>query len=788
MIDNYFKTALRFLKQNKLFAGINMFGLSIALAVSFIILLYVINELSYDNCHRNRKRVYRVLNYYPDIKSTGTSAPFVLGTMIKEKFPQVEKAIRIIPLSFTFKTPKGSITETALSTDSDIFDIFTLPLLEDSQKLNPLEAKNSMVISLDLAKKLFGNQNVIGKQIVAQTFSGEQIFTVNGVFENIPENSTFRTECIVNSRWSIDYINKKYSIVNAETSWLQDFWYTWVLLSNNCDIQSLSNQINTISSKKISGRPASIYSFQNLSNVYLGSVVSGIHGNSSSVKVFSALALLITIVAAINYIILSVAISTGRTKEIAIRKAFGSSIMKIRNQFLSESLLMVAMVLPFALLLMFVLMPIAGSLLHTNLHIMNANIIIYIVSFILLIILIGILSGIYTSSYLSKMNVLEIMNNVSYSTKRKYFSRSVLIVLQLIIFCSFMSGALIIRSQYNYMINKDMGFNTKNIILLKLGRDFYGYSSYLNIIKTYPNVINAAGTDDKIPLEGKYSRAAVGIPNSDNKEIQVLVNLMIVDFGFLQTMGMSILQGRDFSEEYGGDISKSVILNETAVRQLGITNPVGKLSGGEMTIGIVKDFNLFSLYTEISPISILIIPGPKEQIAVHYKAGTLASILPLMETEWKKVAPDRPFEYKTIESIVENLYASEKNLNIVVSIFSFLTLIIAAFGLFGLTLFLARSRTREIGIKKVFGSSETNIIISSLHENLILVIIASIASIPTTLYSVSHWLSRFAFRININWWIFVLTFLTAAIVVLLTVYYHSYKMSRINPVHALKYV
>jgi putative ABC transport system permease protein len=788
MINNYFKTALRFLKQNKLFAGINMFGLSIALAVSFIILLYVINELSYDHCHRNRKRVYRVLNYYPDIKSTGTSAPYVLGTMIKEKFPQVEKAVRIIPLDFTFKTPNGSIAETVLSAESDIFDIFTLPLVADSPKLNLLEDKNSMVVSLDLAKKLFGNKNAVGKQIVAETFGGEQIFTVTGVFENIPENSTFRAECIINSRWSIDYINKKYSITNAETSWLQDFWITWVLLSKNCNIQSLSNQINTISAKKISGRPASIYSFQNLSNVYLGSVNSGIHGNSSSVKVFSALAFLITLVAAINYIILSVAISTGRTKEIAIRKAFGSSIEKIRNQFLSESLLMVTMGLPFAFLFMFVSMPIAGSLLHTKLHIMHSNILIYIISYMGLAILIGISSGIYTSSYLSKLNVLDIMNNVSHSSKRKYLSRSALIVLQLMIFCSFMSGALIIRSQYKYVINKDMGFNTKNIILLNLGRDFYGYSSYLNNIKSYPNVINAAGTDEKIPLEGKYSNAAIGLPNFDNKEIEVLVNLMSVDFNFLQTMGMSILDGRDFSEDYGSDIGKSVILNETAVKQLGIPDPVGKLCGGEMTIGIVKDFNLFSLYSEISPISMLVISGPKEQIAVHYKAGTLGSILPLMEAEWKKVAPSRPFEYRTIESLVENLYASEKNLNIVVTIFSFLTLFIAAFGLFGLTLFLARSRTREIGIKKVFGSSENTIIISSLRENFILVIIAVILAIPTTLYFVSQWLSRFAFRININWWIFILTFLTATIVVLLTVFYHSYKMSRINPVNALKYV
>lgn len=788
MLKNYFKTTLRFLKQNKLFAGINLFGLSIALAASFIILLYVINELSYDQCHKNRKRVFRVLNFYPDVKSTASTVPYVLGASIKEKFPQIEKAIRIMPLQLTFKTDNGPITETAISTEPDVFNIFTLPLVEDSPNNNILEDKNSIVISLDLAEKLFGSQNAVGKTIVAATFDGDHPFTVSGIFTNIPENSTFRAECIINSRWSVDYINKKFYITNAETSWGQDFWTTWVLLSKKCDIKSLTKQINTFTSKKVTGRPASIYSFQNLSNVYLGSVNSGIHGNSGSVKIFSALAFLIIVVAAINYIILSVAISTGRTKEIAIRKAFGASVEKIKNQFLSESLLLVGIGLPVALILMFVLMPISGNLLHTQLHIMKSNIIIYIISYLVLVVIIGVASGFYTSTYLSNLNVLDIMNNVSHSAKRKYFSRSFLIVLQLVIFCSFMSGALLIHSQYKYAINKDMGFYTKDILLINLGRDFYGYSSYLNTIKSNPNVILAAGTNESIPLEGKYSMAMVQLPNFENKEELVMVNLMSVDFNFLKTMGISIVEGRDFSEEYGSDTGKSAIMNEMAVKQLGITDPVGKIVGGEMTIGIVKDFNLFSIYSDISPISMLRMDGPKRQIAVHYKPGALGSILPMLEAELKKIAPDRALQYTTIEAIIENLYASEKNLNIIVSIFAFLTLIIAAFGLFGLTLYLSRSRTREIGIKKVFGSSENMIVFSFLRENFILVFIATALSVPVTIHFISQWLDRFAFKISIDWWVFVLAFLSATIVVLLTVLYHSIKMSHINPVNALKYV
>src|SRR5664280_190697 len=407
MFKNYFQTALRFLKQNKLFAGINLFGLSIALASSFLILLYVINELSYDHCHKNRDRVFRVLNFYPDIKITGPASPYVLGTTLKEKFPQIEKTIRIMPLSLTFKTDKGSIAETAISTDSEVFNLFTMHLVEGSIKSNLLEDKTSIVISQDLARKLFGTQNAVGEKIIATTFDGDQPFTVKGVFENIPENSTFRAQCLINSRWSVDYINKKYYIKNAATSWGQDLWLTWVLLSKKCDIKSLSKQINAYTAKKTSGRPASVYSFQNLSDVYLGSAEikgSEVQGNISSVRILSALAFLILVVAAINYIILSTAISTGRTKEICVRKAFGASVDKIKNQFLSESLLLVSFVFPTALLLMWLTLPIAGNLFHTQLHIMQSNIIVYIFSYLSLVIIIGIASGFYTSSYLSRLN------------------------------------------------------------------------------------------------------------------------------------------------------------------------------------------------------------------------------------------------------------------------------------------------------------------------------------------------------------------------------------------------
>ena len=789
MLRNYLQTALRFLNQNKLFAGINLIGLSISLAVSFIILLYVINELSYDRIHKNRESVYRIKNFYADTKSINYSVPYILTSALKENFPQIEKAISVMNVPLTFKTDKSSFNENAISTDSEVFDIFTLPLIDGQLSTNLLSDKYSIVISRELAGKLFGSQNPVGRQVLANIIDGDHLFTVESVFENIPENSTFRAQCFINSKWSTESINKKFGIKNAETSWMYDLWTTWVLISKKNDIKLLNAQLGTFGNTNIKGRPESVYSLQNLSDVYLGSDDKGgsvIRGNTTSLRIFSAIAFLIIVVAAINYVILSTAISTGRTKEIGIRKAFGASINKIKIQFLSESILLVGLSLPFAVVLMWLVLPVAERLFQTQLQIIRSNIVVYILSYFTLLLSIGFVSGFYVSNYLSKLNVLKIFVSAAHSGRKKNFFRSSLIVLQLVIFCSFMTSALIIRSQYKYALNKDLGYYNKNILLVDLGRDFNNYMSYLNIIKSIPNVIMAAGTNVSLPMV-EHTYISTKVSNFENKEIQVMIAVLFIDFNFFETMGMTIIEGRDFSKDFGGDVGNSIILNETAVKDLGLTDPIGKIIYGNNIVGIVKDFNIFSLHSGIIPLYIALTNKNMKQIAIRYKTGELASILTMLQSEWKKIAPDRPFQYTNIEDVIENLYSSEKNLVAIVSITALFTLIIASFGLFGLTLFIARSRIKETGIKKAFGSSERALVFSFLRENFILVTIAALVSVPITSHFMLQWLSRFAYKTNIVWWLFILAYLCATTVVLLTVFYHSYEASSINPIKALRY-
>jgi len=787
MLKNFFKTTLRFLQRNKLFAGINILGLSLALSASFIILLFIINELSYNHCYKNRKQVYRVLNHYIEFKNIMSGTPYVLASAIKDEFPQVEYATRTRNMrGFKLKINDEFVpVYLAVATDSEIFDIFSIPLTGPKQ--NILDEPNSIVLSQKQADKFFPGQDPIGQEIIGLANNKEQLFVVKGVFEDIPVNSTLRVDCFVNSKWTIDPINQSFNVNNAEVNWNFDFWITWVKLKENVNPELVENQFRNLEVKHMGEKPQKNYSLQNLSDIYLRSdevANSGVKGNIKNIRIFSTIAFLIILIAAFNYIILSTAISSGRAKEIGIRKTNGAAVRSIKNQLFSESVFLSLFVLPIAIILALLTKPYAEKLFQTKLYIIDSNIAIYILVYLILTIVIGFASGLYTSAYLSKLEIIGILQNRPLTGKRRPVLRHALIVIQLVVFCSFISGTLIIRSQYQFALKKDLGYQNNHILLLDLGRNFKEYTSFINTVKTFPGVKMAAGSMDALPMQGWMTMM---IPHFQDQAQKVKVEGFAVDYNFLETMGITVHEGRSFSEDFGSDLANATVLNETAAKQLGITDPVGKQVAGKTVIGIVKDFNLHSIHTDIPPLMITMTDKYIQQVAVNYVPGTLDNLLQMLESEWKEVAPDRPFQYRTIEGLIKTIYSSEKNLSAIISIFAIFSLLIAAFGLFGLTLFIAKTRTKEIGIKKVFGSSETTIICSFLRENFIIVFIAAVVAIPVTYYFMNKWLSNFSYKVGINLWFFAIAFVIAVIVVCITVFFHSYKASRINPVEALRY-
>lgn len=731
-----------------------------------------------------------MISFLKEFNITEAGTPYVLAKTLKEEFPMVEKATTIRPLrSFKIKQDENYINiRSALATDSDVFDIFTVPIIGSRLYDNPLKDLNSIVLSAKLATQLFHDVDPVGEELEILISNTEQVFVVSAVFKDFSRNSTFSPDCMVNCQWTLAPLNETFRTNDMDRTWRFNFWGTWILLSKEGDASELEDQFEAFERKFINDDPHVHFSLQNLSDVYLRSqdiANTGPAGNLKNIRLFSGIAFLIVLIAAINYIILSVAVSTGRAKEIGIRKTAGASVRRIRNQVQSEAVILTLLVLPLAVLFMWLGKPYGEKLFRASLEIIPGNLATYISTYLLLTILIGIASGFYASSYLSRLKVMDVLKQKVNIGKRRKVFRSALIVIQLMIFCSFVSATLIIGLQYQFALNMDPGHYKKDILQIELGRGFSNYNAFLNAIKSVPEVINAAGTYEGLPMNNQmFSMHS----HFRNREVKVKVEGYAIDFDLLETMGIKLLEGRTFSREYGGDLSHSRILNETAVRELGIENPIGHMvDSTHEIIGVVKDFNLHSIHTKITPLEIELTDMYLYHIIIHYQSGTLEELVPKLRREWEEVEPEKAFAYSTIEEIFEDTYTTEKNLSTIFSIAALFALLIATFGLFGLTLFVARSRANEIGIRKVFGSPEGAIVNSFLKGNFILVLLAELLSIPITVYFLNKWLNNFPYRTRIEWWVFAFAFVIATVVVLATVYIHSRKVSRVNPIEALRY-
>lgn len=785
MFKNYFNSAIRFFKRNKIFSIINFAGLTIALSASFIMLLFVINELSYNHSFKNLNRIYRVVRFNDDFKKKDTGTPFPLSLKLKQEIPQISKAANVRRTVMFIKLDLGELTSFGFGTEADFFEIFSPRFIYGVQDSNLLTERNSIVLTKSLSEKIFPGQNPLGKEIDGAVTSNMK-FIVKGVIEDMPENSTLKAEYFISNKWTLDPINRTFKIQNADELWDKDFWTTYVLFSKGSNISSVADQFKSLETKYLPDWLHNHYLLQKFSDVYLKSEDiqnSEIQGNIKSVRLYMFVSLLILIVATINYIVLSTVVSSGRTKEIGIRKTFGANISNVRFQLLAESVTSSLLVLPFVIILMYFVLPHSQGLFNTKLNFVSSNLLLYIAVFIFLTTLVGISSGFYTSLYLSELKVNDILKNSVHSGKNRNKFRSTLIVIQLVLFCSFASGTLLIRSQYNYALSKDPGFFNEHVLLINPLPPDKRHAVLVENIKSIPNVISASAIMDDLPATNS---ASFIIPDYNNKEKKITVESFRVDYNFIKTLGIKLTSGRDFSKEFGGDMTQSIILNETAVKDIEIPEPIGKVLLGKTIIGIVKDFNLHSIHSEIPPLQISLTDEYIRTIAVHYNPGALKDILPKVEQEWKKLYKI-PFRYRTIEDVISGLYSKEKKLNSIILILTILILFISSFGLFGLTLFIAKTKVKEIGIRKIFGSAEQQIIFLSLKGYLIMVLIASIISIPLTLIFIRNWLNNFAFKVQISWWVFLITAIIAGLIVFLTLISHSIKISRVNPLNAIKY-
>ncbi len=802
MFKNYFKTAWRNIRKNKLFSFINILGLSLGIATCFIIMLYVQNELSYDKFNKNADRIARVV-FKADISggkiNESVSMPPVAATM-KRDFPQVEDATRILG----FGTPRITYDNVDFKNDRfamadpNIFSIFTLPMIEGNPK-TALAEPNAIVVTQQTAEKYFGKADPMGK-IITVDLDSNRLYKVTGVIKNIPANSHFH----------FDLFGSMSGWADAKSdTWMGGGYHTYVLLKPGTNLKSIEagfpamvkkymgpqiQQAMGLSLEQFISKGNSLgFALQRLTDIHLHSDTSNEFepgGNASYVYIFAGVALFMLIVACINFINLSTAGASKRAKEVGIRKVAGSGKFQLISQFLSESVLITFFALLIAIAMVVLALPAFNSISGQHLSFDVKP----VLALIGLGLIVGIIAGIYPAFYLSSFKPIAVLKGKLTAGHKSFGLRSGLVVFQFFISVALIIGTIVVYRQMQFMRNKDLGFNKDQLITIPnsyvLGKNEKAFEQQM---LQDPRIVNATLSPYKPVGPSDYNNA-LAYPEGNDHQIVDGVEYH-VDEQYIPTMGMQMINGRNFSKAFPTD-STGIILNETAARAFGWNSEtaVGKtivrensIRGSNIpfhVIGVVKNFNFKSLHEAISPLYMVL--ESDGGLIFRFKTADIAGLLTTMKKDWDSYNTGEPFTYSFIDDLFNKTYLAEQKTGTILNIFSVMIIFVACLGLFGLVTYTSEQRTKEIGIRKVLGASVTQVTQMLSKEFLKLVLIASLIAFPVAWWGMNKWLQGFAYRTTISWWVFAVAGVIALLIALLTVSFQAIKAAMANPVKSLR--
>jgi putative ABC transport system permease protein len=805
MFNNLIKYSIRSFKRQRGYIIINILGLSIGIACSLLIALYVINEASYDKFNTKKDRIFRtILNGKIGGQEVITSSsPAIMGpTMIRE-FPEIEDYLRMNGWGPTvIEYNNQNFTEDHnIEADSSFFNFFSIPVLKGDPK-TVLNAPHKVVLSESTAKKIFGNENPIDKSI--KVGSDTVKYTVTGVFADIPQNSHFEANTITS------FLTNQRS---KDPTWMNNSFSTYFLLKPNSSYKTVDAKYPDLLMKyvgpeiqKYTGISLSDFIAQgNKYRFYLQNIVD-IHLDTSVqqdfkasvdpkyLTIFGSIAILIVLIAAINFMNLSTAQASRRAKEVGIKKVAGSTRGMLISQFISESFILSFVALIFAIVFIKATLPYFNNLLGANLRLNLFAPWYTIPALILFSLFVGILSGSYPAFFLSSFNPYEVLKGSVKNSMQNGRLRRVLVVFQFAVSILLIIGTMIMYRQIKYMLNKDLGFNKEQLIVINraeaLGKKM---KSFKETVKNIPGVVNISS-----------STALPGRTNNNNgyliegrKDETVLMTTSWVDYNFLDTYGMTLKSGRSFNESFNAD-KDACIINESAQKDFKIeditkTRFMMPHDSGKVTympiIGVVKNFNFESLRNPIGPY-ILKLQGDNNlwgYITVRLSPQNYSKTISAIENVWKEFVSNNPLQYYFLDADFELMYKQEKQNAQMAVIFSILAIFIAALGLFGLTSFTVEQRTKEIGVRKAMGSSITGIYVVISREVLILVSISALIAWPAVYYWAGKWLENFYYRIDLGLLSFIAGLTIALAIALLTISYRILRAARINPAQSLKY-
>jgi len=797
MLKNYFKIALRRLQKSKLFTLINIVGLTAGLVSCLLISLFVINELSYDRFNKKADRIVRMTMQYGDggsqkVALTGTKA----GPQLLRTFPQVQDYVRLMNSEAIVKDSKEVFHEkNFLFADASIFNIFSFKLIRGNPK-TVLNAPNQIVITEKIAEKYFKKIDPIGK-ILKVSIYNDKDYTVTGIVADAPENSQIK----------YNFIASFNSMEAAKTEqWFTANYTTYLLLKSKDDLKSFQLKLNSYmlgiskNELKLENNNPLLYNLEPLLSVHLYSQLDGLEpsGSITTVYILGIIALLILLIACINYTNLATVQSSARSAEIGIRKVLGAEKSQLFKQFIGESFLLTLLSLVIALILAVILLPyfnqLTGKTLSFSLMMKPTP----LITVMILFIVIAFASGAYPAFILSNAGIVHILKSGLRLSSSGGTLRKSLIVFQFAVSVFLIVATIIILQQLNYIQSKDLGYDKEHILVLPIKQQVrQNYETIKTEISRLPQVISVSGAN----ATPTFVRWGDGISaETGHGKVSLDITALPSDLDFIKTMGMKIIAGTDFTRadlkladttNQNKNFKYAFILNETAVKAFGWTpeQAVGKTidkNAPGLIKAVVKDFHFSSFHQPIGPLMLFLDRNYTNDFFVRVSGKNLPAAIHSLQNLWKERVPTMPFEYRFLDDDYNSLYISEQRSAKVFSTFSILAILLACLGLFGLVAFTTMQRTKEIGIRKVLGAGVSGIVALIAKDFLKLTLIAVLVASPLAWYFMYAWLQGFAYRIAIEWWVFAVAGGLAILIALLTISFQAVKAALANPVKSLR--
>lgn len=812
MLRNYFVTAFRTLLRNRTFSVINLTGLAIGLAASIMIAMWVFDEMSYDTFHEHADDIYRVerhITYQGQtffVPVTGA----IYGKTILEDYPDVVNMTRVNPYVLSVEGPdKNTFSEELHYVDTSFLQMFTFPLKQGDPK-TALSQPRSLILSDLAAKRFFGDEDPMNKTLRID-WDGEMIpYKITGVLQKLPHNKHFKFEILA----SFATLEDEYSEERLNT-WLSNYLYTYIQLRPGTDKTMMENKLDGLVSDKILPAYKSFLGdgedsensmrllLRNVQDIHLKAGLMWdieVQGDLNTVYIFIAIALMILLIAAFNFVSLSTAQAGSRALEVGIRKTVGGSKRSLVWQFIGESVMLSLIAFVFAMVLINIFLPYFNELTGKEL---SMDVFVEGDKFLLLLLIVigtGFLSGIYPAFYMTAVKPITVLKGKLQQGSSRFSFRQILVVLQFSITIALIIGTVTAMRQMHYMQTKDMGYNKENLLVIPVESNnvITHYDAFRNELLSNP-LIQKVAASQKVPAEREYSDSGW---DTDLLDEPMMSRLFAVNYDFIDTYEIKMAAGRAFDKNQSTDKNFKVLINEAAAKKIGYTD-INDAIGGKMhvdwiaraidstlkgeIIGVMKDFHFQSLKNKIEPLTIFLKEDWINRISIRFEPGKDQEAIAFVEATWKHHFPEAQFNYSFINDYLKTYYNAEEKLQTILLVFTILAIFIASLGLFGLAIFVAQRRVKEIGVRKALGASSGSIVLMLSKSFMGWVLLANVIAWPAAWYFMNGWLSNFSYRVEVNIWTLFLSGFAALVVALLTIIYQSWVAANRNPVESLRY-